>query len=895
MKLFSSFKEIANQYVLPQIITGSAQEYYAHLCDHKLPETLKEHVEKVNTWFLKISETHEIDSVVDRLIHPLIIDCEKIEYKTEVGNYIKELFLNAIVFHDYGKINPNFQVEKMKNNAFTPEKSPYGSQHSAISTYAYINFFFKKLLDNSILSEKEKEACYAMPFLFGSSVFRHHSSNFRLKGKYEDDILLLYHYLKNFNIDLPEELSKNYMLSFEYAFEPFLNILHTKNYFSFYALLKLNYSLLTASDYYATNEFMNDLTLKNFGIMDNNFKQSIIHNFQSYRYNKELFERREYYAKIPFDTLQNRSKNNLNQLRQKLTAEIIDSVRKNSDKYLFYLEAPTGAGKTNLSLAFATELLKIDKLLSKIFYVFPFTTLITQTFSSIKETLGITNMDIIQLHSKAGFHSKKENTDGEYGSELMDYIDNLFVNYPIVLLTHIKFFDIIKGKSKDVNYILHRLSNSIVIIDEIQSYNPKHWDKVIYFFANYAKTFNIKILIMSATLPKIDELDENTKGEMVALNSHRNEYFLNPNFKDRVEFNFELLKWSKPKSEDERQKYLIELSTFIYEKTEEYAIYNNGKVHGLIEFISKKTASTFYSITLQNKFFAEYSVCLISGDILESRRKEIIEEIKNDLNEKILVISTQVIEAGVDIDMDLGFKDRSLIDSDEQLAGRINRNSSKANCKVYLFDFDPTFWIYKNDYRYKEMGRNAEIFNNYEKILVEKQFDTLYYKVIKSILKRNSDAFNQAGTYFNYLKKLDFDKIDYEFRLIEQDVNSSVFIPLSIPSKYFTQDDILFLADLGVFENIPGQIEGDQVYQLYIKLIINEESGFIKKQIDKKKIAGIMSLYTISIFENQKKKLMEYSNVELNKYGYLYLSHWKMCYSYISGFDMKKIKEDVFL
>jgi len=895
MKLFNSFKEISLQYILPQIITGSFPVYYAHLCDHKLPESLKEHVEKVNSWFLKITEIQDIDSVVNRLIHSLIIDCEKIEHKKEVGDYIKELFLNAIIFHDFGKINPNFQVEKMKNNAFTPVKSPFGSQHSAISTYAYINFYFKRLLDNSILSKKEKEACYAMPFLFGSSIFRHHSSDFRLKGKYEDDILSLYHYLKDFNIDIPEELSKNYVLSFEYTFEPFLNILHSKNYFSFYALLKLNYSLLTASDYYATNEYMNDMSVENFGIMDNKFKQTIIHNFQSYKYNKELFGKQEYYAQIPFDTLHERSKNNLNQLRQKLTVEIIDSVRKNSDNYLFYLEAPTGAGKTNLSLAFAIELLKIDNTLNKIFYVFPFTTLITQTFNSIKETLGITNQDIIQLHSKTGFHSKNGISDGDYGPELINYIDNLFVNYPIALMTHIKFFDIIKGKHKDFNYLLHRFSNSIVIIDEIQSYNPKHWDKIIFFLANYAKAFNIRVLIMSATLPKIDELNENTKGQIVALNPHRQEYFLNPNFKDRVEFNFELLKRVKPKSEEERQQYLIELASFVSEKCEEYALLNNGKVRGLIEFISKKSASKFYSIIQQNKFFAEYSVYLISGDILESRRKEIIEEIKNSQNKKIMVISTQVIETGVDIDMDLGFKDRSLIDSDEQLAGRINRNSSKANCKVYLFDFDPTFWIYKNDYRYKEMGRNAEIFNNYEKILVEKQFDTLYYKVIKSILERNSDAFNQAGTYFNYLKKLDFNKIDYEFRLIEQDANSSVFIPLPIPSKYFTQEDISFLADLGVSENINGQIEGEKIYQLYIKLITNIENEYIKKQIDKKKIAGIMSLFTISIFENQKKELIEYSDIELNQYGYLYLSHWKICYSYKSGFDMKKIKEDVFL
>lgn len=193
------------------------------------------------------------------------------------------------------------------------------------------------------------------------------------------------------------------------------------------------------------------------------------------------------------------------------------------------------------------------------------------------------------------------------------------------------------------------------------------------------------------------------------------------------------------------------------------------------------------------------------------------------------------------------------------------------------------------------MGTNTEIYNNYEKILVEKQFDTLYYSVFKSILARNSDVFNQAGTYFNNLKRLDYDKVDYEFQLIEQDDNSSVFIPLTIPVKYFSADDLSFLTDLGVFEKNEEQISGEKVFLSYIKLITNDDKGFIKKQIDKKKIAGILSLFTLSVFEKQKKELIEYSDIELNKYGYLYLSHWERCYSYSNGFDMDKIKQDVFL
>lgn len=61
----------------------------------------------------------------------------------------------------------------------------------------------------------------------------------------------------------------------------------------------------------------------------------------------------------------------------------------------------------------------------------------------------------------------------------------------------------------------------------------------------------------------------------------------------------------------------------------------------------------------------------------QNQEKEIIDFIKNIHNKNVLLVTTQVVEAGVDIDMDIGFKEKSLVDSDEQLAGRINRNSSR--------------------------------------------------------------------------------------------------------------------------------------------------------------------------------------------------------------------------
>ena len=359
-----------------------------------------------------------------------------------------------------------------------------------------------------------------------------------------------------------------------------------------------------------------------------------------------------------------------------MTIEVIKNVRANADKNLFYIEAPTGGGKTNLSMIACAELLENNPNLNKVFYVFPFTTLITQTHKAIIETLDLSPDEMVQLHSKAGFQTKtkEESEDGQYGDEKQDYIDNLFVNYPFCLLTHIKFFDILKSNHKETNYLLHRLANSIVIIDELQSYNPGHWDKMIYFIINYAKHFNIKFVLMSATLPEIGKLNviKDYKPDFVyLLEDVKRKYFNNPNFSERVNFNFDLL--------EKKEIQLEDLATIVVEKSLEYSNKNTlypNSVFTIIEFIFKKTATKFYDLVDKSVFD---EVFVLSGTIVEPRRKEIINYLKHSENrtKKVLLITTQVVEAGVDIDMDLGFKDTSLIDSDEQLAGRINRSEER--------------------------------------------------------------------------------------------------------------------------------------------------------------------------------------------------------------------------
>lgn len=893
MKSFNCFKDSSTD--LLGIFSELQKNYFAHLSnDKQQKESLFEHSKLVSDYCLKLIDAHGLEEVINSQINSLI-HLLLVKNQEEWGNLLKEAFLGGIVYHDLGKANPNFQALKMENKLFNEDKNlSIQSKHSLLGAYLFSNIFFKRIFENGKLNEDEKLLIYFIVLLFSSAIVKHHNPKIDLLFDFNyQQIDDCYSFLKIFSIQLDEVFCKSFFVGAQDILNGFRDMVDKPEaYFNLFATTKLLYSLLTASDFYATNEFMSKIRIDEFGILNKEEKDRLIDKFRSVKpYNKDLYSKLEHYRFYQFDQLNERKNQNLNILRQKLTAEMVFNLRNNADKHCFYIEAPTGAGKTNLSLAFATELLSIDSSLNKILYVFPFTTLITQTFKSVKETLEIDNDFITQLHSKAGFHERQE---GSYGDEKRLFVDNLFVNYPIVLMSHIRFFDILKGNEKESNYLLHRLCNSTVVIDEIQTYNPEHWDKIVYFIANYAQLLNIRFLIMSATLPKIDALHDQLKGTFISLISNRESFFTNPNFAERVSFDFSLIDRNRDiPSNSEKEVYLSELSDFLFDKAEQYALKSKGSAKVLIEFITKKTASSFFSILKKDELCNDYVVYLLSGDILEFRRKEIINSIKEGEFSKIIVVSTQVVEAGVDIDMDLGFKDRSLIDSDEQLAGRINRNASKDNCVVYLFDCDKTSTIYGSDTRYKVQQTDKDIYNDYKEILVKKQFHALYEKVFEEKRKKMKSNLFASGQYYQYFNVFDFAKLHNEFELIENNDSHQLFIPVSIPVQYF--DNRVDLERMDVLSEDGEKVEGYKVFNVYETVIRCNSEDFVLKQIEIKKLGSIMSQFCISVYRKQLEAIATMLDPDKNKYGFKYLLNWKHCYSPEYGFDSKKIDTSVFL
>ena len=912
MKSFSSFREIFSSFPMPERWLPDHKKYLAHLpgglrSESKIaPETLQEHIELVNQYALDLIEAHGLDKVVDALIRDII---EKYEIDEKVGAYLKEMFASVIHFHDYGKINPNFQTERMHNSYFQVDKSiTIGTEHARLSAFLFLHYHFDQIDKGFSRDEEAQSFLWVFAFLLSHAITRHHAPTIEHKINLEKRHLqALNKFLSLLNLKNENGiLNRNVLIeNWENLFQCFSEEWQKGKtlFFSEAILVKLCFSLLTAADFCATFEYMNQLPLYDWGVISAQDKQQYAQAFREGKsYNKDLYTHLEEFYHLPFEQLAARDSNNLNKLRQKLAAEAIMRLRRHMINRLFYLEAPTGSGKTNISLALALELLQADPHLNKVIYVFPFTTLATQTLHSIRETIALDIHQIAALHSKAGFSEKETKQDGVYGSERKNYIANLFANFPFTLMTHVRFFDILKSDRKEINYLLHRMANSVVIIDELQSYSPMHWDKVIFLLSEYARLFNMRIIMMSATLPHIDQLlpkDSLMRGKVVRLIPQREQFFHNPNFGKRVTFDFKMLtQHSRPKTEDERTQFFELLANKVIEESNTYAA-KHDQARTIIEFIKKKTAGSFYRMLRPLAEDHNYELMLISGEILEPQRRRIIQRLKDhSKRDRVILVSTQVVEAGVDIDMDIGFKDVGIPDSEEQLAGRVNRNASKKDNTVFLFDLDEKQHVYGRDHRYKKLMRKTR--DQREKlrkqILDNKDFSCLYQEVINDIQKENKDEY-MSGTLSDYLacfRRFDFKCIHRKLRLIDQNT-LSVFVPLDIPLETLTPLERELLRGFHI-QTHSGCVSGRDVWAVYENLVEQNQrqvQDFTQKRMAMKQLSSLLALFSFSFFATHgNHPLATYGEERL---GFFYMETWPKVYSLEEGLDLQAVQDDFFL
>ena len=187
--------------------------------------------------------------------------------------------------------------------------------------------------------------------------------------------------------------------------------------------------------------------------------------------------------------------------------------------------------------------------------------------------------------------------------------------------------------------------------------------------------------------------------------------------------------------------------------------FKNKKV--LIEFIRKRSAEECYRILCEK---SEIPVFLMTGDSSILDRKRMIRKI--EALDSVILVATQVVEAGVDIDMDIGYKDISRLDSEEQFMGRINRSGRKSGI-VYFFDLDNAEKIYSGD---KRIEKDKTLVNKeMRELLTAKNFPAYYENGILPLVlaeKKKCNDENIEDFFQKTVGNLDMPKVDKRMQLI---------------------------------------------------------------------------------------------------------------------------------
>lgn len=762
---------------------------YAHTANerNKKNETLQEHTRRCEIYFEKLFKERKIEEPLIR-----IAETFGIQKNGQAFQLYFEMLFQVISLHDIGKINPEFQRNKMGNKL---PKSYHiqglvGSRHSLLSSIIYLNHYMQKIQD-ATLEQEEQKILRGFCLINAYVVSRHHSKLGEFSGFLEGfdenstaDIILQGMQDKTEVLkDPPYHLSNKYRR----YWKKFQKNFSEKESITIYSYTRIMYSLLVSCDYYATSEYGNSFEMQSFG------NDSEITKLGQIYENTDLLKSIRGYQKGICRP------NEMNQLRSDIFLEVEKNLRQNPDTHVFFLEAPTGSGKSNISMNLSFQL--AENGYKKIYYVYPFNTLVEQNLNTLEGIFGkgSTAMNkIAVLNSNTPIKRDAGQVDeGESESYVKALLDKQFLNYPFVLTTHVSLFETMFGDNRESAFGFSQLQDSIIVLDEIQSYKNKIWSEIISFFKTFAEILNMKIIIMSATLPDLNYLT-GYNSRVVKLLKNRDTYFSNPIFKNRVKISYELLK------HDEID--LDELAEHIASQD-----IRHNKI--LIEFIRKKTAYDFVDQMREDDRF-EIPIYIITGDNNIAERDEILDKVKNESDQGLILISTQVIEAGVDIDMDIGYKDVSKLDSEEQFMGRINR-SCKGTGIVYFFDLDRANEIYKGDYRMNTEFTLKD--KDIQSILERKDFDS-YYRQIMELLKRDmNESLNENENIDTFFRRsvggLDFDKVSERMKLID---DSQLDMPI------FLAHDIKVKGE---------QINGLEVWEQYKRLLQDQSKPYAVKQI----------------------------------------------------------------
>jgi CRISPR-associated endonuclease/helicase Cas3 len=425
------------------------------------------------------------------------------------------------------------------------------------------------------------------------------------------------------------------------------------------------------------------------------------------------------------------SESKLNLLRKKVS----DSCKKHafSEKGLFTLTAPTGVGKTLASLNFAINHIShrnLDRLINTI----PYTSIIDQMSTIYKEMFGEEN--VLEHHSNIMVEELSSNKEIEF----LRNLNSENWNSPFILTTTVQFFDTLFSNKPKKLRKLHNYTNSLIILDEPQMLPTDKLKPLIEKLKDLVENYNCSVLLCTAT-----------------------------------PFDYEFIKLTDAKEICDNYKEI-----FNDLKRVKYTLINEGEeldFDALIEKIELHEQVLCVVNTKQNcsdifeQFrHLDYAYCLTTN-MTPKHRKEVIKEINIRLKkqEKCLVISTQLIECGVDLDFPVVFRALAPLPSIIQSAGRCNREGKLESGVCFVFrygSFPERFYEVLSNKTLKYIKNNL-------KNIDDPEYVKEYFKDLHD-LYANEHEVSKHESYYEFEESAKFKLIEEETLSVIADIKSSL-------------------------------------------------------------------------------------------------------------------------
>ncbi len=333
--------------------------------------------------------------------------------------------------------------------------------------------------------------------------------------------------------------------------------------------------------------------------------------------------------------------------------------RADSGVGFYSLTVPTGGGKTLASLLWAMKH-AVRNNLKRIVIAIPYTSIIMQTASVLRGIFGDEN--VLEHHSN--FDPEKIK-DENLREKLKLATENW--DYPIVVTTNVQLFESMFANKPSVCRKLHNLVNSVVILDEVQTLPMNYLQPIVDSLKTYNRLFNVSVLLTTASQPILSGLIEGCNmrsafsgidhvAEIIPENMRLHERLR------RVELSID----NEGKSYDEIAEMLMRhkrVLCIVNTRRDARELYQRLPQEGITLHLSKNMCPAHIRDTIA----------------------QIKEALSDDNQEIIRVVSTQLIEAGVDIDFPVVYRQEAGLDSVLQAAGRCNREGKRDVGATHVF------------------------------------------------------------------------------------------------------------------------------------------------------------------------------------------------------------------